>query len=209
MPRRLWIATVAAMGLALVFASSGVAAPKAATNTSREGQTKLDNARWRSLLDLAPLRIVRPGELAHMIVFFDPNCPWCAQLWNWLYGPGGAGIATAWVPVTYMSGTSTARAAAILRAADAEKALAENFSSYDAASGTGAIQPVLEVTPQEQARFSRYIATWSTLGAATPLIVYLGKDGATYSQVGLPTRGDFMKLLSELPSSSLSSFPAP
>jgi hypothetical protein len=77
-----------------------------------------------------------------------------------------------------------ARSAAILRAEDPAKALAQNFSGYDVPNGAGAIDPVREVTSPERAKFNRHTAAWIALGAATPLIVYLSKDGAIYSQVG-------------------------
>ena len=66
--------------------------------------------------------------------------------------------------------------------------------------------PVPVVTALERATFNRYLAAWSRLATASPLIVYRTKDGGTYCQLGLPPRDEFAKLVSELPSGRLAEF---
>jgi thiol:disulfide interchange protein DsbG len=177
-----------------------------AAQSMREGQAPLEAGRFKSLLELAPIHVGAPNDLAHLIAFFDPNCPWCAKLWTRLYGNANA-LASAWIPVPYMKSSSAGRAAAILRASVPATALAANFASYDARAKTGGIEPVPDVSASERSRFSRYIAAWAALTPATPLMVYVNGDGLTYRQVGLPPQDAFDALLRDLPSGKLSAFP--
>lgn len=202
--RRAVILALATSGLEIMLTGRGAqAAP-----SMREGQTPLEAGRFKTLLELAPIRIGAPNEIVHLIAFFDPNCPWCAKLWARIDREAKS-LASAWIPVPYMNNSSAGRVAAILRAPVPASALAANFTNYDATTKAGGIEPVPDVSAAERSRFSRYVAAWAALTPATPLLVYVSRDGLAYRQVGLPPPDAFDALLRDLPSGTLSAFPQP
>ena len=153
-PVRRWF--IAASLLALTAAASPAADP-ASAKTLRKGQKRINPQIWEALLPLTPIRVTQPGQLVGMVVFFDPNCPWCAQLWRNHYGGNVASpIATAWIPFAYFKDSSAGRALAIVRAPDPAAALARNFSNYDEAGHNGAIAPAEQATITARRLSSRW-----------------------------------------------------
>ncbi|VTU42752.1 MULTISPECIES: thioredoxin domain-containing protein [unclassified Variovorax] len=61
-------------------------------------------------------------------VFFDPQCPHCAHLWN-AAQPLGASARIVWIPIGMLSRASAPQGATILGAADPAKAMTENETS--------------------------------------------------------------------------------
>jgi len=200
--RRAVILALAASCLQVMLTGRGARAAQA----MREGQTPLEAGRFKTLLDLAPIHVGAPNERVHLIAFFDPNCPWCAKLWIRIDREAKT-LASAWIPVPYMKDSSAGRVAAILRAPVPATALAANFTNYDAAAKTGGIEPVPDVSAAERSRFSRYLSAWAALTPATPLMVYVSRDGLAYRQVGVPPQDAFDALLRDLPSGKLGAFP--
>jgi thiol:disulfide interchange protein DsbG len=146
--------------------------------------------------------------MIHMIVFFDPNCPWCAQLWKTLYATTPPSPhASAWIPIAYLNESSSGKALAIQRAADPGKALADNFERFDPVARSGGIEPAGDPSPRERERQQNSNSAWQSLFPASPLMVYRSQDGETYVQVGMPDADDFAALVAELPPGKLSTYP--
>ena len=61
-------------------------------------------------------------------MFFDPQCPHCAHLWN-AAQPLGASTRIVWIPIGMLSRASAPQGATILGAADPAKAMTENETS--------------------------------------------------------------------------------
>jgi thiol:disulfide interchange protein DsbG len=172
-----------------------------------EGQKTLSNEVWQRVLSLPAIEVktVKENRL-QAVVFFDPNCPHCAKLWTRLYADKSPykGVATRWVPVAYMNEQSIGRAATLL-STPSRQALAQNFDGFDFANRQGGAA-VASVTLDMRAQFQRTQSVWSQLGAATPLIVYLAKDGTVKSQLGLTPETEFSVMMQTLVPARLDEF---
>jgi len=129
------------------------------------------------------------------LVFFDPNCAHCAKLWARLYAEKSPymGVATRWIPVAYMNAQSLGMAANLL-SVPTRQTLAQNFDKFDFAlrqGGTAQASVALDMRTQMQ----RVQSVWSQLGGATPLIVYLTKDGTVKAQLGLMPEAEFAEMV--------------
>jgi thiol:disulfide interchange protein DsbG len=203
--RRELLLMAAAMSAQIPWSATRAQSPR---KSLRQGQSLLSRDRWDRLRSLASIHQGPAADMIHMIVFFDPNCPWCAQLWKTLYAKTPPSPhASAWIPIAYLNDSSGGKALAILRAADPGKALADNFVRFDTVARSGAIEPVGNPSPRERARQQSYNSAWLSLFPASPLIVYRSRDGESYVQVGMPDADDFAALLEELPHESLSTYP--
>lgn len=175
------------------------------------GESPLDGERplstWLAAQKLAALRLANADALIQIIFFIDPNCPACASLWAWFDTTPRRNLASLWVPVAYMRPSSEARAVALLRAADPYAALAHNYGKgFDHQAWEGAIDPVRDVSPAEQARLKSNRQFWATLFGATPLVLYRQGDGTVWQTVGLPP-GGFDTLLPRLAAPKLQAYP--
>jgi protein-disulfide isomerase len=182
----------------MLVASAGLAA---------EGEKQLPAAAWQQLLLLPAIEVnAAKGDRTQAIVFFDPNCPVCANLWSRLYGDKSVykSLSTRWVPVAYFSATSRAKAAAVLASGSAQL-LAKNFNEFDFnGNHGGASAPA--ASAGMHARLRQGQRQWEQLGGATPLIVYQTKDGVVRSQMGLMPETKFAEMIDSLPEAHLAKF---
>jgi thiol:disulfide interchange protein DsbG len=75
-----------------------------------------------------------PMSVRTVYVFFDPQCPHCAALWN-AAKPLKSQAKFIWIPVALMGKTSEAQGATMLAAADPVAAMEENENSVLAKKG--------------------------------------------------------------------------
>ncbi len=82
-------------------------------------------------------------SVRRVFVFFDPQCPHCAALWN-AAKPLKSQARFIWVPVGLINATSVAQGAAILAAADPVAAMDQHEASITAKQGGITAQGDLE-----------------------------------------------------------------
>jgi thiol:disulfide interchange protein DsbG len=125
-------------------------------------------------------------------VFFDPNCPYCHELYDdlrpWV---GKQGLQLRWIPVAVLAPSSEGKAAALLQAPERREALARNEDDYGenprAGSGGGLV-PAAQVTPQTRAELARNLKVLHAAGPyfAFPLMVWRDKSGQAQMFLGAP-----------------------
>jgi thiol:disulfide interchange protein DsbG len=143
-------------------------------------------------IDTQSLQNVRP-----LFVFFDPNCPHCAKLWDLtVQGKPFHEVPARWIPVTYLSKDSLGKGAAILRRNN-KSALTENFTKFNIDLRQGSIAPI-EETREENTALGRAKTVWIKLGGGTPLLVYRDKQGVPRRIIGLHPPEVLSFLLDEL-----------
>nr|WP_295774416.1 thioredoxin fold domain-containing protein [Rhodoferax sp.] len=172
-----------------------------------EGQRPLSKEIWQSVLSLSAIEVKSAKEdRPQAVVFFDPNCPHCAKLWARLYAEKSAyvNVATRWVPVAYMNAQSLGMAANLL-SAPSRQTLAKNFEGFDFARRKGGATEA-SVALDMRSQIQRSQSLWSQLGGATPLIVYVMKDGTVKVQLGLMPEADFVEMVHSWAPAHLGSF---
>ena len=151
-----------------------------------------------------------------LYVFFDPNCPYCTDLWKTVLpvkpntGAKLAEIQKAeffnsvpaiWIPVAYINDTSLGKSAALLRA-NSHSAIDNNFQTAKYKEKQGGAVAVIP-TASETTALAQAKALWLELGGATPLTVYRNKEGSTQLFLGVPSDDQLKELLSQVGASSL------
>lgn len=145
-----------------------------------------DRALWLAAQELKGVRLAKPGDQIQVVFFIDLNCPACANLWRWFNTPARRQWATLWVPVAYMNKTSTARAAALLRAPDPYAALAQNFGpGFDQDRRIGALAEADSLTLDERSAIRANTGFWNGIFPTTPLALYRNRDGTYWQLLGL------------------------
>jgi thiol:disulfide interchange protein DsbG len=118
-------------------------------------------------------------------VFFDPQCPHCAHLWN-ASVPLQKKARFVWMPVGLINSTSSAQGATLLSSADPAQAMAEHEASLTA--GKGGIGAGTSVTDEAK----------QSVASNTKLFNNLGLEGVPFTVVKnartgqLATRGGAM-----------------
>lgn len=145
------------------------------------------------LRQMARTTAIRLGSGPRVVdVFFDPNCPYCHELYDdlqpWV---GRQGLQLRWIPVAVLAPSSEGKAAAMLQAADRRKALARNEDDYDenprAGSG-GGLEPVPRVSPATREQLARNLEVLHAAGAyfAFPMMVWRDRSGQAQMFLGAP-----------------------
>ncbi|RZI44336.1 hypothetical protein EGT07_02620 [Herbaspirillum sp. HC18] len=174
---------------------------------AEEGQSKLPANMWPEFKTLTGIKVADESTaLVQLIVLFDANCPHCAKLWSRLYGKESRhrGITSLWVPVAYMGNDSAGKAAQLLTS-NSLASLAENFEKFDFDHRRGAAIPI-NVSHALKLSLDRNTRTWQKLMAATPLLIYRTKDGAVFTQIGLPPDPQLNELLDKLAPKALAGY---
>jgi thiol:disulfide interchange protein DsbG len=125
-------------------------------------------------------------------VFFDPNCPYCHELYDdlqpWV---GRQGLQLRWIPVAVLAPSSEGKAAALLQAAGRARALARNeedFGQNPRAGSGGGLVPAARVAPATRAELARNLQVLHAAGTyfAFPLMVWRDKSGRAQMFLGAP-----------------------
>ncbi len=125
-------------------------------------------------------------------VFFDPNCPYCHELYEdlqpWV---GRQGLRLRWIPVAVLAPSSEGKAAAILQAADPRQALTRNETDYNenprAGSGGGVV-PLAHPRAATREDLARNLQVLHAAGAyfAFPMMVWRDRSGQAQMFLGTP-----------------------
>lgn len=180
MTRRRFL-TASALSLA---APSLLAGALTGQDATMHGQR--DRSLWLAAQQLKGVRLARPDDSIQVVFFIDLNCPACAHLWRWFDTPTRRQWATFWVPVAYMNKTSTARAAALLRAPDPYAALAQNYGpGFDQNRRIGALPEAAAPTLDERSAIRMNTTFWNGIFPSTPLALYRTAEGKYWQLLGL------------------------
>lgn len=138
----------------------------------------------------------QPGTPLRVQVVFDPDCPYCALLYQFMKREYPS-IPVRWVPIAFLLPDSGARAGAILDSPEPAASLAIDFSDYDfnglGSHGGYAIPKgkhyALPAANVELQRGWEY--DW---GGATPTVLIRNRDGTVTRVLGFQT-DDINRLL--------------
>lgn len=125
-----------------------------------------------------------PSGAPRLLVFFDPDCPFCAHFWQHfhrLHTP----FRVFWVPVAYVRPSSLGRAAALLQATHPARALTFNESHFHFHQHLGGLMPAYTVPAALQAAIRRNTRFWHRELGFLPCFFYQGRQGA-HLMLGTP-----------------------
>ncbi len=136
-------------------------------------------------------------------IFFDPNCPYCHQLYGKLRAfVGKDDLQFRWIPLGMLTPTSLPKAAAILQAADPLKAFHTNENDYDfAANGQpgGGILPASVIAPKVRQELAANLAIYNSQKLfGVPVMVWKTSDGRASLFIGVPSDVQLKGMLAEL-----------
>lgn len=136
---------------------------------------------------------IQQGRGARLLyVFFDPNCPYCHQLYLKLRPlVAQDGLQVRWVVLGMLTASSLPKAAAILQAPDRWKAFETNENDYDfAANGQpgGGILPAARIEPATRRLLERNLRIYRDHRLfGVPITVWKTRAGEAGMLVGVPS----------------------
>jgi thiol:disulfide interchange protein DsbG len=175
-----YLRALALVLIALCTATYGPAAAAGASTQEVAGSMlkDIDQATW-----------VAEGKGDRIVyIFFDPNCPYCHQLYvNTRKWVGKDGLQFRWIPVGVLMTTSAGKAAAILEAKDPVKAFHLNEDKYSRESGFGAIDESLLPSAATEKKLKANQALLERTGLdAVPSMLFRDKAGQARFIQGAP-----------------------
>ena len=116
-------------------------------------------------------------------VFFDPQCPHCAHLWE-ASAPLRGKLRFVWIPVGLLNASSAAQGATLLAASDPAQRMAEHEKSILA--GQGGISAGSGVTPEVEQAVKNNTRLFNNLGIeSVPFIIARkARSGQTVTHSG-------------------------
>jgi thiol:disulfide interchange protein DsbG len=177
-----------------VFAAAALAAPsllRAQTARQAEGV----------LAGIGRTTFIAEGqEPHHLYIFFDPNCPFCHELYKKLRAFVGKGdVQLRWIPLGMLTPSSLPKAAAILQAADPLQAFYKNEDDYDfAANGQpgGGIEPASTISPVVRGQLAANLALYNSQKLfGVPVLVWRKADGRADLMIGVPSDAQLQQIL--------------
>jgi thiol:disulfide interchange protein DsbG len=176
---------------------------------------------WQQIKKLKGIATQSGMLTPSLYVFFDPNCPYCTDLWRTVLpvkpNTGAKpvevqkaeffnSVPAVWIPVAYINDTSLGKSAALMRA-NSHSAMDNNFQTAKYKERQGGVVAVVP-TEKEKATLAHAKALWLELGGATPLMVYRNKAGSTQLFMGVPSDSQLTELLEQVSPSTLSTYSA-
>lgn len=112
-----------------------------------------------------------------LMIFFDPQCPHCKNLWSAASAPENKDVSIIWIPVGILNNLSMSQAAAIMQAPDAEKAM--NVHQADIASGgTGLKVNEADIQKDALEKVQRNTLLFGKMNLkSVPIILHITKEG--------------------------------
>lgn len=147
---------------------------------------------------------IQQGHGTHRLyVFFDPNCPYCHQLYLKLRPlVARDDLQVHWVVLGMLTASSEPKAAAMLQAPDRLKAFETNENDYDfAANGQpgGGILPASTILPRTRQALQRNLQIYRSQKLfGVPVLVWKRRDGRAAMTVGVPSSAELSRLLADL-----------
>ncbi|MGC8508755.1 MAG: thioredoxin fold domain-containing protein [Thiomonas sp.] len=135
-------------------------------------------------------------------IFFDPNCPFCHQLYKKLRPfVGKDDVQFRWLPLGMLTPSSLPKAAAILQASDPLQAFYKNEDDYDfAANGQpgGGIEPAQTITPKVRDELAANLALYNSQKLfGVPVVIWRKADGRADMLIGVPSDAQIRKILEQ------------
>lgn len=135
-------------------------------------------------------------------IFFDPNCPFCHQLYIKLRPfVGKDDVQFRWIPLGMLTASSLPKAAAILQASDPLQAFYKNEDDYDfAANGQpgGGIEPAQTITPKVRDELAANLALYNSQKLfGVPVVIWRKPDGRADMLIGVPSDAQIRKILEQ------------
>ncbi|OIQ76405.1 thiol:disulfide interchange protein DsbG precursor [mine drainage metagenome] len=133
-------------------------------------------------------------------IFFDPNCPFCHQLYGKLRPFAGKDdLQFRWIPLGLLTPSSLPKAAAILQSPDPVEAFYKNENDYDfAANGQpgGGIEPAAVITPKVRQELATNLAIYNSQKLfGVPVVLWRKADGSADMLIGVPTDAQLKSIL--------------
>ncbi|MBN2690759.1 MAG: thioredoxin fold domain-containing protein [Burkholderiaceae bacterium] len=143
------------------------------------------------LARLGTVSAVQQGpQTRTLVAFFDPNCPYCRQLFQDLQPfIGEDGLGVRWVPVAILAPSSLGKAAAILQAGDRLQAfLAMENHGLNPNLPAPATLSTGQISAQTRQALKTNDAVLKRAGVyySVPLVVYRDRAGAPQLLLGVP-----------------------
>jgi hypothetical protein len=170
-----------------------------------ESPLPISLAQWQEVRTLTSISSDADDKHTKLYVFFDPNCPVCAEIFGVkrsqtpqeravavkalesrhkpIESIFAAMPAASWIPVNHMKANSLGMDAGLLRSANFTSII-DNFKSFDFEQRLGAI-PAVTPLLQEKSQIARNTQVWKTLGGGTPLFVFQDKQGKYMRFIGV------------------------
>lgn len=112
-----------------------------------------------------------------LMVFFDPQCPHCKNLWSAASAPENKDIPIIWIPVGIINNLSMPQAAAIMQAPDAEKAM-DIHQADIATGGNGLKVNDSEIQKDALEKVQRNTLLFGKMNLkSVPIILHITKEG--------------------------------
>ena len=189
---------VATALLALLPPRAAWAAPPAAPSKAQAANERIADS---ILSDIGRGTWIAEGHNKHVIyIFFDPNCPYCHQLYEdlrpWV---SHNEVQLRWLPVGVLMATSPGKAAAILEAKNRLAAFRRNEQGFSRASGFGQIPEEPLPNPATKKELLMNAELLSLTGQeAVPDMVFRLKGGTPVIIQGAPPRHVLKQIIDQL-----------
>ena len=185
-----------ALGAAACLAASPAVWPTAQAQSARQAEGVL------AQIGKATYLAEGKGPRA-LYIFFDPNCPFCHELYKKLRAfVGKADVQFRWIPLGMLTPSSLPKAAAILQAPDPLQAFYKNENDYDfAANGQpgGGIEPAESITSKVKAELAANLAIYNSEKLfGVPVVIWRKADGRADMMIGVPSDAQIQIMLKEV-----------
>jgi hypothetical protein len=191
-----------------------------------ESPLPISLAQWQEVRTLTSISSDADDKHTKLYVFFDPNCPVCAEIFGVKRSqtPQEQAIVIKalesrqkptesifaamppanWIPVNHMKASSLGMDSALLRSANFTSII-DNFKGFDFEQRLGAI-PAVTPLLQEQSQVARNTQVWKTLGGGTPLFVFQDKQGKYMRFIGVAPMAQMNQIFEQIENSKLKSY---
>lgn len=188
-----------------------------------ESPLPISLAQWQEVRTLTSISSDPDDKHAKLYVFFDPNCPVCAEIFGVkrsqthqeraivikalvsrqkpIESIFAAMPAANWIPVNHMKAASLGMDANLLRSANFTSII-DNFKDFDFEQRIGATAAIAP-TAQEQTQIAKNTLVWKTLGGGTPLFVFQDKQGNYMRFIGVAPFLQMNQLFDQVKNSKL------
>ncbi|PKY11982.1 thiol:disulfide interchange protein [Acidithiobacillus marinus] len=158
---------------------------------------------WQAL---AHTRYIQEGSKGPIVYdFYDPNCPYCHEIYTWLQNPiDSQQIRVRFITVGFLSPSSPGKAAAILAASDPLAALKLNENNFGTEDGpNGGISPASDAVQNKMRSALDFNASLlinkeaevlGIQGASVPFLVFR-TGGKTHYVAGLPDHKQWAEII--------------
>ena len=124
--------------------------------------------------------VTGPAKAPAIVIFFDPNCPYCAHFWQTMHVMESF-MRIRWVPVALVRPSSLAMAAHIVYSRHPRQMLAMNESHFNFKTHRGGVLPAFRVSPARAAAIHQSTELLVRNIGALPATLYPSKTGINVS----------------------------